>query len=98
MTEPPKCRAAVSEAVGHRMGRVGVDMGQCRRQRSRGRTWIGLMRRRVTSPSGKATFTIGGTNITDKRYITTGQPQFAGVVLGTCNAPREWYASFALKL
>ena len=56
------------------------------------------MRRRVTSPSGKATFTIGGTNITDKRYITTGQPQFAGVVLGTCNAPREWYASFALKL
>jgi iron complex outermembrane recepter protein len=40
------------------------------------------------SPSGKATFTIGGTNITDKRYITTGQPQFAGgVVFGTYNAP-----------
>ena len=51
------------------------------------------------SPSGKATFTIGGTNITDKRYITTGQPQFAGgVVFGTYNAPREWSASFALKL
>ncbi len=51
------------------------------------------------SPSGKATFTIGGTNISDKRYITTGQPQFAGgVVFGTYNAPREWYATFGLKL
>ena len=51
------------------------------------------------SPSGKATFTIGGTNISDRRYITTGQPQFAGgVVFGTYNAPREWYASFGLKL
>jgi iron complex outermembrane recepter protein len=51
------------------------------------------------SPSGKATFTIGGTNITDKRYITTGQPQFAGgVVFGTYNAPREWYATFGVKL
>jgi iron complex outermembrane receptor protein len=51
------------------------------------------------SPSGKATFTIGGTNITDKRYITTGQPQFAGgVVFGTYNAPREWYATFGVKM
>jgi iron complex outermembrane recepter protein len=51
------------------------------------------------SPSGKATFTIGGTNISDKRYITTGQPQFAGgVVFGTYNAPREWYATFGVKL
>jgi iron complex outermembrane recepter protein len=50
-------------------------------------------------PSGRATFTIGGTNLTDKRYITTGQPQFAGgVVFGTYNAPREWYATFGLKL
>jgi hypothetical protein len=40
-----------------------------------------------------------GTNITDKRYITTGQPQFAGgVVYGTYNAPREWYATFGVKL
>ena len=47
------------------------------------------------APSGKATFTIGGTNITDKRYITTGQPQFAGgVVFGPYNALREWYATF----
>ena len=51
------------------------------------------------SPSGKATLTVGGTNIGDKRYITTGQPQFAGgVVFGTYNAPREWYATLAVKL
>lgn len=50
-------------------------------------------------PSGKGTLTLGGTNITDKRYITTGQPQFAGgVVFGTYSAPREWYASLEVKL
>jgi iron complex outermembrane receptor protein len=49
-------------------------------------------------PSGKATISVGGTNITDKRYVTTGQPQFAGgVVFGTYNAPREWYATLAAK-
>src|SRR5450631_3649807 len=32
----------------------------------------------IASPSGKITFTIGGTNLTDKRYVTTGQPQIAG--------------------
>jgi iron complex outermembrane recepter protein len=52
-----------------------------------------------TSPSGKATFTVGGANLTNKRYITTGQPQFAGgVVFGTYNAPREWYATFGVRL
>ena len=51
------------------------------------------------SPSGRATFTVGGTNLTNKRYITTGQPQFAGgVVFGTYNAPREWYATFGVRL
>ena len=51
------------------------------------------------SPSGKVTFTVGGTNITNKRYITTGQPQFAGgTVFGTYNAPREWYATLGVKL
>ncbi len=51
------------------------------------------------SPSGKVTLTVGGTNLTDKRYVTTGQPQVAGgVVFGTYNAPREWYATIGLKL
>jgi iron complex outermembrane recepter protein len=52
----------------------------------------------IVSPSGKITFTVGGTNLTDKRYITTGQPQIAGgVIFGTYNAPREWYATLGFK-
>jgi iron complex outermembrane receptor protein len=52
----------------------------------------------IVSPSGKITFTIGGTNLTDKRYITTGQPQIAGgVIFGTYNPPREWYATLGMK-
>ncbi len=52
----------------------------------------------ITGASGRLTFTLGGTNLTDKRYITTGQPQIAGgVIFGTYNAPREWYATLGLK-
>lgn len=51
------------------------------------------------SPSGKCRLTFGGTNLTDRRYITTGQPQVAGgVVFGTYNPPREWYATLGLSL
>ncbi|MFL6603652.1 MAG: TonB-dependent receptor [Steroidobacteraceae bacterium] len=50
------------------------------------------------SPSGQYTLQIGGTNLTDKRYLTTGQPQLAGGALyGTYNAPREWYATLSAK-
>ena len=52
----------------------------------------------IALPSGKITFTIGGTNLTDKRYVTTGQPQIAGgVIFGTYNPPREWYATLGMK-
>ena len=52
----------------------------------------------LVSPNGKVTFTVGGANLTDKRYITTGQPQIAGgVIYGTYNAPREWYATIGVK-
>jgi iron complex outermembrane receptor protein len=52
----------------------------------------------VVSPNGKITFTVGGLNISDRRYITTGQPQIAGgVIYGTYNAPREWYATLGVK-
>ncbi|MGH9643540.1 MAG: TonB-dependent receptor, partial [Terriglobales bacterium] len=45
----------------------------------------------LTSPNGKLQFTVGGTNVTDKRYVITGQPQIAGgVIFGTYNPPREW--------
>jgi iron complex outermembrane receptor protein len=52
----------------------------------------------IVAPNGKVTFTVGGSNLTDKRYITTGQPQIAGgVIYGTYNAPREWYATIGVK-
>jgi iron complex outermembrane receptor protein len=52
----------------------------------------------VISPNGKVTFTVGGANISDRRFVTTGQPQVAGgVVYGTYNSPREWYATLGVK-
>jgi iron complex outermembrane receptor protein len=52
----------------------------------------------IVAPNGRVTFTVGGTNLTDRRYVTTGQPQVAGgVVFGTYNAPREWYATIGFK-
>jgi iron complex outermembrane receptor protein len=53
----------------------------------------------IVSPGGGVTLTIGATNLTDKRYITTGQPQIAGgVVFGTYNPPREWYATLGVRM
>jgi iron complex outermembrane receptor protein len=52
----------------------------------------------VVSPNGKVTFTVGGLNLSDRRFVTTGQPQIAGgVIYGTYNAPREWYATLGVK-
>ena len=52
----------------------------------------------IVTPNGKTTFTIGGSNLTDRRFITTGQPQVAGgTVYGAYNAPREWYATVGVK-
>ena len=52
----------------------------------------------ITAPNGKLTLTVGGTNLSDRRFITTGQPQIAGgVIFGTYNAPREWYATLGVK-
>jgi iron complex outermembrane recepter protein len=52
----------------------------------------------ITSSGGRITFTVGGMNLTDKRYVTTGQPQIAGgVIFGTYNPPREWYATLGAK-
>jgi iron complex outermembrane recepter protein len=44
------------------------------------------------SPSEKYDIALGGTNITDDRFITTGSPNIgAGEVGGTYNEPAEWY-------
>ena len=37
---------------------------------------------------------LGGTNITDKRYVVSGQNQGGlAVVDASYNAPRQWYAT-----
>jgi iron complex outermembrane receptor protein len=52
----------------------------------------------LVSPSGKVTLTVGAVNLTDRRYLTTGQQDFVrGVVYGTYDAPREWYATLGAK-
>jgi hypothetical protein len=52
----------------------------------------------IISPNGKATFTVGRANLTNRRFITTGQVNdAAGAVYGTYNAPREWYATVGVK-
>ncbi|MDR2214751.1 MAG: TonB-dependent receptor [Nevskiaceae bacterium] len=51
-------------------------------------------------PSGKNwNVTVGGTNLSDERYIITGQAQIAGgVIYGTYNRPREWYMRLGFDL
>ncbi|MPT49203.1 MAG: TonB-dependent receptor [Sphingobium sp.] len=49
-------------------------------------------------PSGHWTLTLGGTNLTDDRYVTSGGPNVAaGAIFGTYSRPREWYARFGFK-
>jgi iron complex outermembrane recepter protein len=44
------------------------------------------------SAEGNWDLTLGGTNLTDDRYLVTGQAQIAGgQIYGTYNRPREWY-------
>ncbi len=44
-------------------------------------------------PDGRWYVTVGGTNLTDERYLTTGQAQIAGgQIYGTYSRPAEWYA------
>jgi len=50
------------------------------------------------SPSRMYDVAIGGTNLTDDRFITAGSPNNgAGEVGGYYNDPREWYASLRVK-
>lgn len=42
--------------------------------------------------------TVGGTNLTNERYLTTGQAQLAGgQIYGTYSRPTEWYARLGVK-
>jgi iron complex outermembrane receptor protein len=50
------------------------------------------------APSEKYELTVGGTNLTDDRYITVGSANGAqGEIVGTYNPPRQWYAALRMK-
>lgn len=45
------------------------------------------------APEKKWSLTVGGTNLTNERYLVTGQAQIAGgQIYGTYSRPAEWYA------
>jgi iron complex outermembrane recepter protein len=50
------------------------------------------------APDEKYTITVGGTNLTGKRYLASGTsiPAF-GAIVGSYNRPTEWYARLAFK-
>lgn len=51
------------------------------------------------SPSGQYDLAVGGTNLTNDRYITSGQPNYAaGFIDAYYNAPREWYATLRVQM
>ncbi len=50
------------------------------------------------SPSSMYDVALGGTNLTDDRFITGGSPNYgAGEVGGYVNEPREWYLQLTAK-
>ncbi|PTR11829.1 MULTISPECIES: TonB-dependent receptor [unclassified Novosphingobium] len=50
------------------------------------------------APGGSWELTAGGTNLTNERYLTTGQAQLAGgQIYGTYSRPAEWYARVGVK-
>jgi iron complex outermembrane recepter protein len=51
-----------------------------------------------SDPGDHYTITIGGTNLTDKRYIASGTaiPAF-GAIVGSYNRPTEWYARLGFR-
>jgi iron complex outermembrane receptor protein len=51
-----------------------------------------------TDPSDRYTFTIGGTNLSDERYLTTGSAiASSAAIQGVYSRPREWYARLGIN-
>jgi outer membrane receptor protein involved in Fe transport len=51
------------------------------------------------SPDAMYDFAVGGSNLTNDRYVTAGSPNYgAGEVGAYFNPPRMWYASITVKL
>ena len=72
-----------------------------------GNTWqlarpdLSLVNAGITykAPSREWDLSVGGTNLSDKRYVVSGQNQGGVAVIdASYNAPREWYATVNFKL
>jgi len=51
-----------------------------------------------TAPTGNWDLVLGGTNLTDERFLITGQDQSAGgQIYGTYNPPRQWFVTFRVR-
>lgn len=48
-------------------------------------------------PGDHWSVTVGGTNLTNDRYIVSGNLQAAGLLFGTYNRPREWYLRLGVE-
>ena len=54
---------------------------------------------RYFSPDDKYEFAVGGTNLTDERYLVTGSiNEAAGEHTGTYSPPRQWYVSVRVNV
>ena len=54
---------------------------------------------RYQSPEQKYEVVVGGTNLTDDRYLVTGSiNEAAGEHVGTYNPPRQWYVTFRVNV
>jgi iron complex outermembrane receptor protein len=50
------------------------------------------------APEDRWELAVGGTNLTNDRYLTTGQAQIAGgLIYGTYSRPTEWYVTARVK-
>ena len=50
------------------------------------------------APEQKWSLTVGGTNLTNDRYLVSGGNQTAaGLLFGTYNRPTEWYATLGVR-
>lgn len=49
-------------------------------------------------PEQRYTLTVGGTNLTNERFVTSGSaiPAF-GAIIGTYNRPVEWFTRLGFK-
>jgi iron complex outermembrane receptor protein len=50
------------------------------------------------SPADKYELSVGGTNVTDDRFLTTGnQDTTSSIIYGTYNPPAEWFVTGRVK-